>query len=124
MNPYKINRIFMLVMSEKQQNGDLKLNDQRKENVNRYASLIERYLKNETMMHSESEIAKRVLKVTLETKDDIPASANDLYRLAEIRESLRMLVAQRKIVQTLVQDPLTKEETMYYVIRKTKKMNL
>lgn len=111
----------MLVMSEKQQNGDLKLNDQRKENVNRYASLIERYLKNETMMHSESGIAKRVLKVTLETKDDIPASANDLYKLAEIRESLRMLVAQRKIVQTLVQDPLTKEETMYYVIRKTKK---
>lgn len=111
----------MLVMSEKQQSGDLKLNDQKKENVNRYASLIERYLKNETMMHSESEIAKRVLKVTLETKDDIPASANDLYKLAEIRESLRMLVAQRKIVQTLVQDPLTKEETMYYVIRTTKK---
>jgi hypothetical protein len=107
-------------MSEKKKGRDVSSDDQRKESVNRYASIIERHLKSESSSFSENEIVKEVLRVKLETQDDIPSSTNDLYKLTEIRESLRKLVAQRKIVQTLVQDPLTKEETMYYVIRKTK----
>jgi hypothetical protein len=107
-------------MSEKKKGRDVSLDDLRKESVNRYASIIERHLKSESSSFSENEIVKEVLRVKLETEDDIPSSTNDLYKLTEIRESLRKLVAQRKIVQTLVQDPLTKEETMYYVIRKTK----
>jgi hypothetical protein len=107
-------------MSEKKKGRDVSSDDQRKESVNRYASIIERHLKSESSSFSENEIVKEVLRVKLETQDDIPSSTNDLYKLTEIRESLRKLVTQRKIVQTLVQDPLTKEETMYYVIRKTK----
>jgi hypothetical protein len=107
-------------MSEKKKGSDDSLDDQRRESVNGYASIIERHLGSESSSFSENEIVKEVLRVKLETQDDIPSSTNDLYKLTEIRESLRKLVAQRKIVQTLVQDPLTKEETMYYVIRKTK----
>ncbi|HZA43003.1 MAG TPA: hypothetical protein VE504_04500 [Nitrososphaeraceae archaeon] len=87
-------------------------------NVETYALLIEQYLKNETVSHSESDIAKAVLKVALDTRDDIPSSPNDLDKLTEIKKSLRMLVIQGKIFQTLVQDPETKEETVYYSIRR------
>lgn len=47
-----------------------------KENVNIYATVIERYLKNEDISHSESEIAREVLSVTLDTNDDLPSSTN------------------------------------------------
>lgn len=86
-------------------------------NVGRFASIIEQYLRNETVSHSESDIAKAVLKVSLDTKDDIPSSPKDLDKLTEIKKSLRLLVIQGKIFQTLVQDPETKEETVYYSIR-------
>jgi hypothetical protein len=92
-----------------------------KENVNMYAAVIERYLKNEDVSHSESEIAREVLNVTLDTNDDLPSSTNDLDKLTEIRESLRVLLSQGKIFQTLVQDPFTKEETAYYGFRKDSK---
>jgi hypothetical protein len=107
-------------MSEKKKGSDVSLNNNRKENVDRYASIIERHLRSENSLFSENQIVKEVLKVKLETPDDIPSSTNDLCTLTQIRESLRKLVAQKKIVQTLVQDPVTKEETMYYVIRMTK----
>ena len=93
----------------------------RKVNVNLYATVIERYLKNEDISHSESEIAREVLSVTLDTNDDLPSSTNDLDKFTEIRESLRMLLSQGKIFQTLVQDPFTKEETAYYGFRKDRK---
>ena len=93
----------------------------RKVNVNLYATVIERYLKNEDISHSESEIAREVLSVTLDTNDDLPSSTNDLDKFTEIRESLRMLLSQGKIFQTLIQDPLTKEETAYYGFRKDRK---
>jgi hypothetical protein len=92
-----------------------------KENVNMYAILIERYLKNEDTSHSESEIAKEALSVALDTHDDIPSSTNDLDKLIDVRESLRMLLSQGKIFQILIQDPLTKEETAYYGFRKDRK---
>ena len=90
----------------------------RQEHINTYAILIEQYLKNETISRSESDIAKEILNVELDTDDDIPSSTKDLDQLTEIRESLRKLISQRKIFQTLVQDPNTKEETAYYVWEK------
>ena len=93
----------------------------RKVNVNLYATVIERYLENEDISHSESEIAREVLSVTLDTNDDLPSSTNDLDKFTEIRESLRMLLSQGKIFRTLVQDPYTKEETAYYGFRKDRK---
>lgn len=105
-------------MPEIQSNIDNEVTSGRRENVGAYAALIERYLKNETISHSESDIAKEVLKVALDTNDDIPSSTRDLDKLTEIKESLRMLVSQRKLFQSLVQDPYTKEETAYYSFRK------
>jgi hypothetical protein len=92
-----------------------------KENVNKYATAIEEYLRKEDISHSESEIIKEVLSVALDTSDDIPSSINDLDKLTEVRDSLRMLLSQGKIFQTLIQDPLTKEETAYYGFRKDRK---
>ena len=46
----------------------------RQEHINTYATLIEQYLKNETISRSESDIAKEILNVELDTDDDIPSS--------------------------------------------------
>jgi hypothetical protein len=104
-------------MSDMESNGNSAGGDGR-EKVLKYASLIEQYLKNETISHSESDIAKEVLKVALDTNDDIPSSPKDLDKLTEIKESLRMLLSQGKIFQSIVQDPGTKEETVYYSYRR------
>src|SRR5919198_6372657 len=101
-------------MTGSQSNGENEATTARRDNVSTYASLIERYLKDEIPPHSESDIAKEVLKVRLDTNDDIPSSIKDLDKLTEIKESLRLLVSQEKIFQSLVQDPNTKEETVYY----------
>jgi|RhiMethySRZTD1v2_1073278.scaffolds.fasta_scaffold852881_2 hypothetical protein len=105
-------------MSDIQPNGENAVTRGRRDNVGTYARLIERYLANETVPHSESEIAKAVLKVALDTDDDIPSSAKDLDKLTEIKESLRMLISQKKIFQSLILDPQTKEETVYYSFRR------
>jgi hypothetical protein len=105
-------------MSDAQSNGDNVVTTGRRDNVSTYAKLIERYLENETVSHSENDIAKEVLKVALDTDDDIPSSTMDLHKLAEIKESLRILISQGKIFQSLVQNPDTKEETVYYSVRR------
>lgn len=99
------------------ESNDIDIASREEGNVGRFASLIEQYLKNETVSHSESDIAKAVLNVALDTKDDIPSSSKDLDKLTEIKKSLRLLITQGKIFQSLVQDPETKEETVYYSIR-------
>ena len=90
----------------------------RREIIVKYSTIIERYLENEKVSLSESDIAKEVLKVALDTDDDIPSSTMDLHKLAEIKESLRILISQGKIFQSLVQNPDTKEETVYYSVRR------
>jgi hypothetical protein len=108
-------------MPERQENIDSeKKTEARKDNISRYAELIEQYLKGQIIPHSESDIIKEVLKIKLDTDDDIPSSKHDLDMLAEIRGSLRTLVSQRKVFQTLVLDPQTKEQTAYYMWEKGK----
>ena len=89
-------------MSDIQPNGDNGGTTHRRENIGKYSAIIERYLENEMVSLSESDIAKEVLKVALDTNDDIPSSTKDLEKLTEIKESLRMLVSQGKIFQSLV----------------------
>jgi hypothetical protein len=108
-------------MPERQENIDSeKKTEARKDNISRYAELIEQYLKGQIIPHSESDIIKEVLKIKLDTDDDIPSSKHDLDMLAEIRGSLRALVSQRRVFQTLVLDPQTKEQTANYMWEKSK----
>jgi hypothetical protein len=108
-------------MPERQENIDSEKKTEAKEDeISRYAELIEQYLKGQNIPHSESDIIKEVLKIKLDTDDDIPSSNHDLDMLAEIRGSLRTLVSQRKVFQTLVLDPQTKEQTAYYMWEKGK----
>lgn len=107
-------------MPERQENIDNEKTETREDKISRYAELIEQYLKGQIIPHSESDIIKEVLKIKLDTDDDIPSSKHDLDMLAEIRGSLRTLVSQRKVFQTLVLDPQTKEQTAYYIWEKGK----
>ena len=106
------------MFDNQQPNGDNVVTTGGKDNESTYVKLIERYLENETVPHSETEIAKEVLKVGLETKDDIPSSIKDLDKLTKIKDSLRMLVFQGKIFQSLAPDPDTKEQTVYYSFKR------
>ncbi len=105
-------------MSEKSPDTNKETTGNREDNIKKYAELIERYLKNQTLPLSENDIVKEVLKINLDTDDDIPSSEHDLERLAEVRGSLRTLVSQGKVFQTLVLDPQTKEQTPYYIWEK------
>jgi hypothetical protein len=105
-------------MCDNQPNGDNVVTTGGKDNKSAYVKLIEGYLENERVPHSETEIAKAVLKVGLDTKDDIPSSIKDLDKLTEIKDSLRTLMFQGKIFQSLAQDPDTKEETVYYSFKR------
>lgn len=107
-------------MPERQENIDNEKTEASEDNINRYPELIEQYLKGQIIPHSESDIIKEVLEIKLDTDDDIPSSKHDLDMLAEIRGSLRTLVSQRKVFQTLVLDPQTKEQTAYYMWEKGK----
>ncbi|MPZ07801.1 MAG: hypothetical protein GEU26_15545 [Nitrososphaeraceae archaeon] len=107
-------------MPERQEKIDSEKTEAREDKISRYAELIEQYLKGQIIPHSESDIIKEVLKIKLDTDDDIPSSKHDLDMLAEIRGSLRTLVSQRKVFQTLVLDPQTKEQTAYYIWEKGK----
>lgn len=107
-------------MPERQENIDNEKTEASEDNISRYAEPIEQYLKGQIIPHSESDIIKEVLEIKLDTDDDIPSSKHDLDMLAEIRGSLRTLVSQRKVFQTLVLDPQTKEQTAYYMWEKGK----
>ena len=107
-------------MPERLEDIDNEKTRDRENNVSMYVQLIEKYLKGQVIPHSESDIIKEVLKIKLDTDDDIPSSKQDLEKLAEIRGALRTLVSQRRVFQTLVLDPQTKEQTPYYMWEKGK----
>jgi len=107
-------------MPERLEDIDNEKTGDRENNVSMHAQLIEQYLKGEAISHSESDIIKEVLKIKLDTDDDIPSSKHDLEKMAEIRGVLRTLVSQRRVFQTLVLDPQTKEQTPYYMWKKGK----
>ena len=107
-------------MPERVEDIDNEKTGDRENNVSTHAQLIEQYLKGEAISHSESDIIKEVLKIKLDTDDDIPSSKHDLEKMAEIRGVLRTLVSQRRVFQTLVLDPQTKEQTPYYMWKKGK----
>jgi hypothetical protein len=105
-------------MSKRLPDTNKETTENKKDNIGKYAELIKRYLKNQALPLSENDIVKEVLKINLDTDDDLPSSEYDLERLAEVRGSLRTLVSQGKVFQTLVLDPQTKEQTPHYIWEK------
>ena len=76
---------------------------------------IETFLRKENQPYSERHIAERVFKLI--SKDgSIPTSKKDLRKLSRIRNALKILVKEKKIIESLVEDPRTKEQVLHYSI--------
>ena len=84
--------------------------------ASRYANKIEIFLRRENQPYSERRIANLVFNITLTTGWNIPTSKKDIRALSNIRNALKMLVKEKKIIESLIEDPKTREQVMHYSI--------
>jgi len=82
----------------------------------RYADKIERFLRKENQPYSEGRIANLVFNIDLTKLGNIPTSKKDIRALSNIRNALKILVKEKKIIESLIEDPKTKEQVMHYSI--------
>jgi hypothetical protein len=82
----------------------------------RYANKIESFLRKENQPYSEPRIAKLVFNIGLTKGGNIPTSKKDIRLLSNIRNALKILVKEKKIIESLIEDPKTKEQVMHYSI--------
>ena len=84
--------------------------------VTRYAKKIDTFLRKENRPYSERRIAELVFKISLGNEGNIPTSKKDLRELSNIRNALKTLVKEKKIIESLIEDPKTKEQVLHYSI--------
>jgi hypothetical protein len=82
----------------------------------RYADKIESFLRKENQPYSEGRIANLVFNIDLTKLGNIPTSKKDIRTLSNIRNALKILVKEKKIIESLIEDPKTKEQVMHYSI--------
>ena len=83
----------------------------------RYINKIETFLRKENQPYSERHIAERVFNLISKDGDgSIPTSKKDLRELSHIRNALKILVKEKKIIESLVEDPRTTEQVLHYSI--------
>ena len=82
----------------------------------RYADKIESFLRKENQPYSEGRIANLVFNIDLTKLGNIPTSKKDIRALSNIRNALKMLVKEKKIIESLIEDPKTREQVMHYSI--------
>jgi hypothetical protein len=81
----------------------------------RYINKIETFLRKENQPYSERHIAERVFNL-IRKDGSIPTSKEDLRELSRIKNALKILVKEKKIIESLVEDPRTKEQVLHYSI--------
>jgi hypothetical protein len=99
-----------------QEKNEEKIGSSPRITVTRYAKKIENFLRKENQPYSELHIAERVFNITLYKEGNIPTSEKDLRELSLIRNALKTLVEKKKIIESLIEDPETKEQVMHYSI--------
>jgi hypothetical protein len=82
----------------------------------RYADKIENFLRKENQPYSEPRIAKLVFNIAPTKGGNIPTSKKDIKSLTNIKNALKILVTEKKIIESLIEDPRTKEQVMHYSI--------
>jgi hypothetical protein len=81
----------------------------------RYINKIETFLRRENQPYSERHIAERVFNL-ISKNGSIPTTKKDLRELSRIRNALKILVKEKKIIESLVEDPRTKEQVLHYSV--------
>jgi hypothetical protein len=82
----------------------------------RYVNKIETFLRRENQPYSERHIAERVFNLISRNEGNIPTSKEDLRELTHIRNALKILVGEKKIIESLIEDPQTKEQVLHYSV--------
>ena len=83
-----------------------------KMSVPEYRMLIEDFLKKENKPYSEHHVREKLFDIRI--NEGIPSSAEELLTLSRIKEALKSLTREQKISGSLIEDPITKEQVMYY----------
>jgi len=85
-----------------------------KKSITKYKNSIERFLKKENKPYSQLQIAEELFDITLRKEGNVPSSKEELLKLSDIKDALKILTNERKIIGSLIEDPITQEEVMYY----------
>jgi hypothetical protein len=83
-----------------------------KVSVPEYQKLIEDFLKNENKPYSEHHIREKLFDIHI--NEGIPSSGEELLVSLRIKEALKRLLKEQKVAGSLIEDPITKEQVMYY----------
>lgn len=78
-----------------------------------YTKSIENFLKKGNKPYSASYIAEHVFGIKVR-KDNLPSSKEELKKLTHIKDALKILVKEKKVIESLFEDPFTKEQKMHY----------
>ena len=60
------------------------------------------------------QIAEELFDIPLRKEGNVPSSKEELLKLSDIKDALKILTNERKIIGSLIEDPITKEEVMCY----------
>jgi len=60
------------------------------------------------------QIAEELFDITLRKEGNVPSSKEELLKLSDIKDALKILTKERKVIRSLIEDLVTKEEVMCY----------
>ena len=81
--------------------------------VSKYADIIQKFLTKSKNQYSETRLVEELFNISLQKEGYIPKST-ELDKLKSIREALRLLMDEKKIVGMMLEDPTTHENVLHY----------
>lgn len=85
-----------------------------KASITKYKNLIEDFLKKENKPYSQLLLAEELFDIPLRKEGNIPSSTEELLKLSYVDDALKILMKEGKVIGSLIEDPITNEEVMYY----------
>jgi|SRR5919108_1840504 hypothetical protein len=84
-----------------------------KASITQYKNLVEDFLKRENKPYSQLQLAEELFDIPLRKEGNVP-STQELQKLSHLDDALKVLMKEGKIIGSLIEDPITNEEVMYY----------
>ena len=81
--------------------------------ITKYKELIEDFLKRENKPYSQLQLAEELFDIPLRKEGNVP-STQELLELGHLDDALKVLMKEGKVIGSLIEDPITNEEVMYY----------
>jgi hypothetical protein len=85
-----------------------------KASITKYKNLVEDFLKRENKPYSQLQLAEELFNIPLRKEGNVPSSTQELLKLSHLDDALKVLMKEGKVIGSLIEDPITNEEVMYY----------